>query len=148
MKFEFFFTLLENSLKNFYKIQNWYLFLHKPKRYIISAAERAIIDFLTRLLQKVINKRLSWSSTFFFTLLENSLKNLYKIQQLASISTQTQNVLYHGNKEGYHRFSNSPFSKSYWQTFFMKFDFFFTLLESSLKNLCRIQKLAIISTQI
>ena len=49
---------------------------------------------------------------------------------------------------GYHRFSNSSSSKSYEQTFFMKFDFFFTLLENSLKNLNKIQQLALISTPI
>ena len=76
MKFDFFFTLFENSLKNFYKIQQLALFLHKFKRLIITATKWAIIDFLTRLLQKHINKRFSWSSTFF-TLFENYLINLY-----------------------------------------------------------------------
>ena len=71
---------------------------------------------------------------FFLTLLESSLKNLYKIQQLAFISTQTWKVPYHGNKMSYHRLSNLSSSKSCEQTFFMKFDFFFTLLENSLKN--------------
>ena len=62
---------------------------------------------------------------------------------MAFISTQTEKVLYHGNKKGYHRYSNSSFSKSYWHTFFMKVDFFFTLLENSLKNLYKIQQLTL-----
>ena len=72
---------------------------------------------------------------FFFTLLENSLKNLNKIQQLALISSQIQQIKYHGNEMGYHRLSNSSSSKSYWKTFIMKFDFFFSLLENSLKKI-------------
>ena len=46
------------------KSNNWHLFLHKPRKYIITATKWAIIDFLTRLFQKVMNKRYSWSSTF------------------------------------------------------------------------------------
>ena len=65
MKFDFLFTLFESSLKNLYKIQKWYLFLHKPKRYIILTTKWDIIDFLTRLLQKIITKRFSWSSNIF-----------------------------------------------------------------------------------
>ena len=85
MKFEFFFTLLENSLKNWNKIQQLALFLHKFKRCIIMATKWAIIDFLTRLLQKVINKSFSWSSTFSSLFLKILWKFLYKIQQLALI---------------------------------------------------------------
>ena len=59
MKFNFFFTLLENSLENLYKIQQLAIFLHKPKKYIITATNWAIIDFPTRFLQKVMNKRFS-----------------------------------------------------------------------------------------
>ena len=50
--------------KILYKIQQLALILHKIKRYIITATKWAIIDFLTRLLQKVINKGSSLSSTF------------------------------------------------------------------------------------
>ena len=50
---------------------------------------------------------------FFFTLLENPLKNLYKIQQLAFFSTQTQKAHYHGNKMVYNKLSNLSSSKSY-----------------------------------
>ena len=49
---------------------------------------------------------------FFFTLLENSLENLYKIQPLAFISTQTEKVHHYYNKIGYRRLSNSSSSKS------------------------------------
>ena len=140
MKFDFFLTLFENSLKNLYKIQQLAFIPHKPQRLTITATKWAIIDFLTCLLRKVINQRSSWSSTFsslswkilwkiclksknwhlflhklrrciitakksikdfltcrlqkllinvlhevrlFFHSLENSLKNLYKNQQLA-----------------------------------------------------------------
>ena len=85
MKFDFFFTLLENSLKNLYKIQQLALFLHKFISYIFTATKWAIIDFLTRLLQKVINKSFSWSSTSSSLFLKILWKILYKIQQLALI---------------------------------------------------------------
>ena len=94
MKFDFFFILLEISLKNLFKIQQLALFLLKFNRYITTATKWAIINFLTRLLQKIINKHFSWISTFpslswkFLwkisrksnNLMENSLKILYKIQ--------------------------------------------------------------------
>ena len=61
-------TFSSRSWKVLWKIciksSNWHLFLHKPKNYFITATKWAIIDFLTRLLQKVMNKRSSWSSTF------------------------------------------------------------------------------------
>ena len=46
-------------------------------------------------------------------LFENALKNLYKIQQLAFISTKTYKVHYHGNKLIYNRLSKLSSSKSY-----------------------------------
>ena len=64
MKFDFFLTLFENSLKKLYKIQQLAFIPHKPQRLIITATKWAIIDFLTCLLQKVINNLSSWSSTF------------------------------------------------------------------------------------
>ena len=61
MKFDFFFTHLDNSLKNVYKNPtNVINFLHKRKKYIIMWQKKwAIVEFLTRLLQEVINKRFS-----------------------------------------------------------------------------------------
>ena len=78
MKFYFFFTLFENSLKILYKIQQLALFLHQFKSYIITATKWAIINFLTRLLQKVINKRFSWSSTFSSLFCKNLWKTCIK----------------------------------------------------------------------
>ena len=46
------------------KSNYWHLFLHELKGYIITATKWSTIDFLTCLLQKVINKHFSWSSTF------------------------------------------------------------------------------------
>ena len=72
-------TFSSRSWKVLWKIciksSNWHLFLHTPKNYFITATKLAIIDFLTRLLQKVIDKRSSWSSTFS----SRSWKVLWKI---------------------------------------------------------------------
>ena len=72
-------TFSSRSWKVLWKIciksSNWHLFLHKPKNYFITATKWAIIDFLTRLLQKVMNKLSSWSSTFS----SRSWKVLWKI---------------------------------------------------------------------
>ena len=46
------------------KTNYWHLLLHKLIKYVNTATKSAIIDFLTRLLQKVINKRFSRSSNF------------------------------------------------------------------------------------
>ena len=46
------------------KSKNWHLVLHKLIKYVNMATKRAIIDFLNRLLQKVINRRFSWNSSF------------------------------------------------------------------------------------
>ena len=84
MKFDFFFTLLENSLKKSYKIRQLALILHKLKRCIITATKRSITNFLFCRLQKLLTM-FFMKFDFFFTLLENSLENLYKIRQLALI---------------------------------------------------------------
>ena len=64
MKFDFFFTLLKILWKICIKSKNWHLLLHILKKCIITTTKWAIVDVLTRLFQKVINKRFSWSSTF------------------------------------------------------------------------------------
>ena len=45
-------------------IKTLHLFLHKLIKYVITATKWTDIEFLTRLLQKVINRRFSWSSIF------------------------------------------------------------------------------------
>ena len=44
-------------LNSVYKSIYWHLFLHNFKKCIIGAIKRANIDFLTRVFQKVVNKR-------------------------------------------------------------------------------------------
>ena len=78
MKFNFFFALLENNLKNLYKIQQLAFFLHKSKKCIVTATKWSIIDFLNCRLQKVINKRFSWSSTFSSLFCKNLWKTCIK----------------------------------------------------------------------
>ena len=148
MKFDFFFTLLEKSLKNLCKIQQSALISSQISKVKYHGNKMGYHRFSNSSSSKSYWQTFFMKFDFFFTLLEKSLKNLCKIQQSALISSQISKVKYHGNKMGYHRFSNSSSSKSYWQTFFMKFDFFLTLSESSLKNLYKIQQLALISSQI
>ena len=139
MKFDIFFTLLEKSLKNLNKIQQLALISSQISKVKYHGNKMGYHRFSNSSSSKSFWQTFFMKFDIFFTLLEKSLKKLNKIQQLALISSQISKVKYHGNKMGYHRFSNSSSSKSYEQTFFMKFDFFFTLLENSLKNLYKIQ---------
>ena len=65
MKFCCFLHPIREFFENFVnKSAYWHFLFKNSKNYSITATKEAAIDFLTRLLQKVINKHFSWSSTF------------------------------------------------------------------------------------
>ena len=148
MKFVIFFTLIDSSLTNSYTNKQIGFFLQQFKNTILTATKWPNTDFLTCLLQKVISRHFSWSLLFSSPNSRVLWKFCKQISILPFSIHKFKKLQYHSNKRSCYRPSNSSSSKSYWQTFFMKFNFFFTLLENSLKNLNKIQQLALISTQI